>query len=43
VSVDRLKPHVGSAPVAAAEPPRRGRPPGTGGGVNSGEPSSGGG
>jgi transposase InsO family protein len=43
VSVDRLKPHVGAAPVAAADPPRRGRPPGTGGGVNSGEPSSGGG
>ena len=27
VTVDRLKPHLGSAPVEAAEPPRRGRPP----------------
>jgi transposase InsO family protein len=26
VSVDRLKPHLGKAPVAAAEPPARGRP-----------------
>ncbi len=29
VSADRLKPHVGSPPVVA-QPPRRGRPPGTG-------------
>jgi hypothetical protein len=27
VSVDRLKPHQGASPVAAAAPPRRGRPP----------------
>jgi transposase InsO family protein len=27
VSVDRLKPHTGSTPPSAAEPPRRGRPP----------------
>jgi transposase InsO family protein len=26
VSVDRLKPHLGKAPVAAAQPPARGRP-----------------
>jgi transposase InsO family protein len=26
VSVDRLKPHLGKAPVAAAQPPSRGRP-----------------
>jgi hypothetical protein len=26
VSVDRLKPHLGKAPVAAAQPPTRGRP-----------------
>jgi len=31
VSRDRVKPHTGSAPVTAAEPPKRGRPPGTGG------------
>ena len=28
VSRDRLKPHVGLAPPAVADPPRRGRPPG---------------
>jgi RNase H-like domain found in reverse transcriptase/Reverse transcriptase (RNA-dependent DNA polymerase)/Integrase zinc binding domain/Integrase core domain len=28
VSVDRLKPHAGEAPVQPAVPPRRGRPPG---------------
>ena len=27
VSRDRLKPHVGTAPQAVEEPPRRGRPP----------------
>ncbi len=27
VSVDRLKPHTGPAPVTAAPPARRGRPP----------------
>ncbi len=27
ISVDRLKPHLGSSPVQPAEPPRRGRPP----------------
>ena len=27
VSVDRLKPHLGAAPVDAAQPPPRGRPP----------------
>jgi hypothetical protein len=26
VSVDRLKPHLGTAPVSAASPPQRGRP-----------------
>jgi hypothetical protein len=31
VSVDRLKPHAGSSVPQAAEPPRRGRPSGTGG------------
>jgi transposase InsO family protein len=43
VSIDRLKPHVGAEPEAAAAPPRRGRPPGTGGGVDSPSVSSGGG
>ena len=28
VSRDRLKPHVGRAPPAVADQPRRGRPPG---------------
>ena len=28
VGRDRLKPHVGQAPPTAAEPPRKGRPPG---------------
>jgi hypothetical protein len=28
VSIDRLKPHTGQQPVEAAEPSRRGRPPG---------------
>ena len=28
VSRDRLKPHLGLAQLAAADPPRRGRPPG---------------
>jgi hypothetical protein len=32
VSVDRLKPHAGEAPVEAAQPPRRGRPPQPGSG-----------
>jgi hypothetical protein len=32
ISVDRLKPHMGAAPVSPASPPARGRPPGTGGG-----------
>jgi hypothetical protein len=27
VSVDRLKPHLGAAPLSAASPPLRGRPP----------------
>ncbi len=27
VSVDRLKPHLGTSPLPAASPPRRGRPP----------------
>ncbi len=27
ISADRLKPHLGQAPVQPAEPPRRGRPP----------------
>ena len=27
VTMDRLKPHLGTAPLVAAEPPRRGRPP----------------
>jgi hypothetical protein len=27
VSIDRLKPHMGSSPVEVAQPPRRGRPP----------------
>ena len=27
ITRDRLKPHVGLAPPAVAEPPRRGRPP----------------
>jgi hypothetical protein len=31
VSVDRLKPHHGEAPVVPAAPPARGRLPGTGG------------
>ena len=35
VSRDRLKPHEGDAPTEAAVPPRRGRPPGTGGRVDS--------
>jgi hypothetical protein len=26
ISVDRLKPHLGTAPVSAAAPPQRGRP-----------------
>jgi hypothetical protein len=43
VSVDRLKPHTGTGPVEAATPPRRGRPPGTGGGRASPADSSGGG
>ena len=30
ISVDRLKPHLGSSPVQPAEPPRRGRPPASG-------------
>ncbi len=30
VSIDRLKPHTGSGPVQAAQPPRRGRPPAPG-------------
>jgi hypothetical protein len=30
VSVDRLKPHLGTAPVTAASPPQRGRPKGPG-------------
>ena len=28
VTRDRLKPHLGPAPPAVADPPRRGRPPG---------------
>ena len=28
VTTDRLKPHLGPAPPAVADPPRRGRPPG---------------
>jgi hypothetical protein len=43
VAVDRLKPHTGTGPVEAATPPRRGRPPGTGGGEVSPLDSSGGG
>ena len=31
VSVDRLKPHLGSSPVVPAAPPARGRPPSSGG------------
>jgi len=31
ISRDRLKPHLGTRPPEAATPPRRGRPPGTGG------------
>jgi hypothetical protein len=31
VSADRLKPYVGAEKPAVAQPPRRGRPPGTGG------------
>ena len=27
ISVDRLKPHLGTSPVCPASPPRRGRPP----------------
>ncbi len=27
VSVDNIKPHLGSSPLSAAPPPRRGRPP----------------
>jgi hypothetical protein len=27
VSLDHLKPHTGEAPLEAASPPRRGRPP----------------
>jgi len=30
ISVDRLKPHLGTAPVTAASPPQRGRPKGPG-------------
>jgi hypothetical protein len=30
VSIDRLKPHLGTAPVTAASPPQRGRPKGPG-------------
>jgi hypothetical protein len=37
ISVDRLKPHLGSCPVQPAEPPRRGRPPA--GGVGDRGPS----
>ncbi len=37
VAADRLKPHLGEEPVPA-QPPRRGRPPGSGG---SGSPGSG--
>ncbi len=37
VAADRLKPHTGADP-APAQPPRRGRPPGSGG---SGRPGSG--
>jgi Integrase core domain len=43
VSVDRLKPHVGEEPVAVGQPPRRGRPPGTGGQSDSPGSSSRGG
>jgi transposase InsO family protein len=43
VSIDRLKPHVGAPPEAVAAPPRRGRPPGTGGNVDSSSDPSGGG
>jgi hypothetical protein len=32
ISVDRLKPHCGEAPVVPAAPQTRGRPPGAGGG-----------
>jgi hypothetical protein len=35
VSVDRLQPHRGAADPEKAAPPKRGRPPGTGG---SGQP-----
>jgi hypothetical protein len=31
VSADRLKPYVGAEKLAVAQPPRRGRPRGTGG------------
>jgi hypothetical protein len=31
--VDRLKPHLGTAPPAVGQPPRRGRQPGTSGEV----------
>jgi RNase H-like domain found in reverse transcriptase/Reverse transcriptase (RNA-dependent DNA polymerase)/Integrase zinc binding domain/Integrase core domain len=35
ISVDRLKPHRGEAPVVPAAPPARGRPPGTGGKIKA--------
>jgi RNase H-like domain found in reverse transcriptase/Reverse transcriptase (RNA-dependent DNA polymerase)/Integrase zinc binding domain/Integrase core domain len=35
VSADRLKPYVGADKPAVAQPPRRGRPPGTGGAEQS--------
>jgi hypothetical protein len=43
VAISRLKPHVGSPPATVAEPARRGRPPGTGGELDSSGASSGGG
>jgi Integrase core domain/Integrase zinc binding domain len=32
ISMDRLKPHEGEGPVAVGQPPKKGRPPRTGGG-----------
>lgn len=42
VSRDRLKPHLGEGPLQAAQPPKRGRPPGKRtGGLVSGEQNQG--
>jgi hypothetical protein len=43
VAISRLKPHVGSTPDEVAQPARRGRPPGTGGEMDSSGASSRGG